>query len=76
MDWAAHLEHLQTILREFNANMIILKLVLIWFFRNSLKPSISAQANKNDCQKDIWDQTIKKAITAEAKTASNLLSLI
>ena len=41
MDWAAYLKHLQTVLREFDADA---KAVLIRLFRNGLKPSIRAQA--------------------------------
>ena len=73
MDWAAHFEHLQTVLREFDANTVILEPVLIRLFRDGLKPSIRAQAKQKVCQNDTWDQAIKKAITAEAKAALNLL---
>ena len=72
MDWSAYLEHLQTVFREFNANAVILEPVLIRLFRNGLRPSIRIQAEQKDCQKDTWDQAIKKAITAEAKAALNL----
>ena len=67
----AHLEHLQTVLQEFDANAVILELVLIRLFRNGFKPSIRSQAKQKGCQKDIWDQAIKKAITVEGKTALN-----
>ena len=55
MNWAAHLEHLQTIFQEFNANTVILKSLLICLFYNGLKPSIYTQANQNSYQKDIWE---------------------
>ena len=73
MDWAAHLEHLQTVLREFNADTVILERVLIRLFRDGLRPSIRAQAKQKGCWKDTWDQAIKKAIMAKAKAALNLL---
>ena len=73
MDWAGHLEYLQTIFREFDANAVISEPVLIRLFRNGLRPSIFAQAKKEGCQKNTLDQAIKKAITAEAKAALNLL---
>ena len=44
MDWAAHLEHLQTIFYKFDTNAVISKLVLIRLYCNSLPPSICAQA--------------------------------
>ena len=53
--------------------MVILEPVLIRLFCNSLRPYIRAQAKQKDCQKNTWDQGIKKAITAEAKAALNLL---
>ena len=55
MDWAAHLKHLQTVLHKFNINVVISKPVLIYLFRDSLKPSISAQAKQEGWRKDIWD---------------------
>ena len=44
MDWAVYLEHLQTVLQEFNADMVILEPVLIRLFCNGLRFSIYAQA--------------------------------
>ena len=44
MDCTAHLEHLQTVFRKFNDNMVISKPVLIQPFCNSLHASICAQA--------------------------------
>ena len=72
MNWAAHLEHLQTILQEFDAHVVILKPVLIRLFCNGLWPFIHAQAKQNTYRKDTWEQAIKKSITAEAKAALNL----
>ena len=73
MDWVAHLEHLQTIFQEFDANAVISEPVVIRLFRDGLRRSIRAQAEQEGRQKDTWDQAIKKAITAEAKAALNLL---
>ena len=72
IDWAAHLEHLQTVLQEFDANAVISEPVLIRLFRNGLKLFIRAQAKQKGHRKDTWNQAIKKAITAEAKAALNL----
>ena len=72
MDLAAHLEHLQTVFRTFDAHAVILVPVLIYLFCNGLRPSIRAQAKQEGCQKDIWDQAIKKAITAEPRATQNL----
>ena len=42
-DWASHLEHLQSILQEFDEEGAPEESDLIWFFREGLKPSINAQ---------------------------------
>ena len=76
MDWAAELEHLQTVFRKFEPNAVILEPVLICLFRNGLWPSIHAQAKQKYCQKDTWDQAIKKAITTKDKTALNIPLLV
>ena len=46
MDWAAYLEHLQTMLKKFDSATALNKEILICYFHNSLKPSIWAQSNK------------------------------
>ena len=74
MDWAAYLEYLQTVFQEFDANVIILKPVLIHLFRNGLKLFIYAQTNQNSYQKNICEEFIKETIIPEAKAALNLLS--
>ena len=55
MDWAAHLEYLQTVLWEFNTNAVISEPVFIRLFCNGLRPSICTQAKQKVCQKDTWD---------------------
>ena len=72
MDWMTHLEHLHTVFREFNANVVILESVLIRLFRDGLRPSIRAPIEQEGRRKDIWDLPIRKAITAEVKAALNL----
>ena len=52
MDWAAYLEHLQTVFPKFNANVVILEPVLIRLFCNSLRSFIRVQAKQKVCQKD------------------------
>ena len=76
MDWAAHLKHLQIVFQEFDADMVISKPFLIRLFCNNLRLSIHAQAKQDGCQKDIWEQAIKKTITAKAKAALNFPSWV
>ena len=74
MDWAAYLKHLQTIVRGFNADMVISEPVPISLFYNSLWLSIHILAKQNGCQTDTYKQAIKKTIIAETKITPNLLS--
>ena len=76
MDWAAHLEHLQTVLKEFNPAATPTEEVLICYFCDSLKPSIRAQINEQGRDLDTWEEAIKKAIDVEAKTACQPQSLM
>ena len=55
---------------------MILETILIRLFCNSLRPSIRTQAKQNGCHKNSWEQAFKKAITANAKAAFNLLSRV
>ncbi len=43
LDWAAHLEHLQAVLKEFDPTGTSNKTILIHYFREGLHPSIRAQ---------------------------------
>ena len=67
MDWAAHLEHLQTVLKEFDPVAAPNEEVLIRYFRDGLRPSIRAQVDEHGRDLDIWEEAIEKAIDAEAK---------
>ena len=55
MDWAAHLEYLQTVFQEYDADKVISELILIRLFSDSLKPSIRAQAKQKGCWKNTWN---------------------
>ena len=66
-DWASHLEHLQSILVEFDADGALVKSNLIRFFREGLKPSIRAQMEPRSQEYDSWDELVEKTVAAEAK---------
>ena len=66
-DWASHLEHLQSILVEFDADGALVKSNLIRFFREGLKPSIKAQIEPRSQEYDSWDELVKKTVVAKAK---------
>ena len=76
MDWAAHLEHLQTVLKEFDPAAAPTKEVLIRYFCDGLRPSIGAQTDERGQDLDTWEKAIKKAIDAEAKAARQPESLM
>lgn len=66
-DWASHLEHLQSILLEFDADGAPEESDQIRFFREGLKPSIKAQMEQRGRESDDGELMIEKAVEAEAK---------
>lgn len=69
MDWAAHLEHLQSILKEFDPSAVPNEETLIRYFRDGLRPSIRAQLDERGRHLDNWEEAIEKAVDPEAKAA-------
>ena len=67
MDWAADLEHLQTVLKEFYSAAAPNKEVLICNCCDGMRPSIRAETNERGQDLDIWEEAIEKIIDAEAK---------
>ena len=76
MDWAAHLNHLQTVLREFDSTTAPNEGVLICYFCDGLRPSIQAQTNEQGQDLDTWKEAIKKSMNAETKAACQPQSLM
>ena len=68
-DWAFHLEHVQSILQEFDKEGALEEFDLIWFFREGFRPSIKAQIEQRGREHDSWEELVKKAIDAEAKAS-------
>ena len=68
-DWASHLEHLQSILMEFDASGAPEESTLIRIFRDGLKPSIAAQMEQRGRENDTWEELVKKTIEVEAKVS-------
>ena len=69
LDWASHLEHLQSILLEFDADGAPGEPTMIRYFREGLKPSIRAEMQQHGRELDSFEDTIQKAVDAEAKAA-------
>ena len=69
LDWTAHLEHLQAVLREFDPATAPNKEIMIRYFREGLRPSIQAQLDARGRDLDSWKEAVKKAVKAEAKAS-------
>ena len=69
LDWAAHLEHLQSILLEYNPVGAPTKPTMLRYFQKSLKPSVLAKLEYWDLELESFDQIVKNAIDVEAKLA-------
>ena len=68
-DWAAHLEYLQSILLEFNADGAPKEGTMIRYFREGLKPSIWAEIEQRSRELDSFKELVEKAVDAKAKAA-------
>ncbi len=66
-DWASHLEHLQSILLEFDADGAKEESDLIRFFWEELKSCIKAEMEQRGRELDNWEEIVEKAIGAKAK---------
>ncbi len=67
LDWAAHLEHLQVMLKEFDPTNASNETTLIRYFREGLRPSIRAQLDYWGRDLDGCEKVVKKADDVEAK---------
>ena len=66
-DWAAHLEHLQSILLEFDADCAPSEGQLCHTFYDGLRPSVKLWIGEEGRQQLSWDDLISAANRAEAK---------
>lgn len=69
LEWAAHLEHLQSILTEFDSVGAPREITMIRYFREGLKPSIKAKMDQRGRELDSFEELVEKAVEAEAKAA-------
>ena len=66
-DWAFHLQHLQSILSEFDPIRTPNKLTMICYFRKGLKPSIKVEMELQDRESMDFEEMVQRAVNAEAK---------
>ena len=69
LDWASHLEYLQSILQEFNPDGAPGEPTMVRYFREGLEPSIQAKIEHRGCELDSFEELVEKANDAEAKAA-------
>ncbi len=67
LDWAAHLEHLQVVLKEFDPTSAPNETTLIRYLREGLRLSIRAQLDYRGRNLDDWEEVVEKAGDVEAK---------
>ena len=67
LDWAAHLEHLQAVLRDFDPEAAPTGQIMIRCFLEGLKPSVRAQMDTRGRDLNSWEEAVEKAVNAEAK---------
>ena len=67
LDWVAHLEHLQSILLEYDPVGAPIKSTMLRYFREGLTPSVLAELKYRDLELKSFNQMVKKAVNAKAK---------
>ena len=67
LNWAAHLKHLQAVLREFDPAATPNEEIMIRYFQEGLRPSVRAQLDARGRDLDSWEEAVEKAVNAEAK---------
>ena len=73
-DWAAHVEYLQSILIEFDPEYAPEEDTMIRYFWKGLCPLVRVKIEQRGQELDSFEELVKKAVDAEAKTALRLRS--
>ena len=69
LDWVAHLEHLQSILLEYNPVRTPTESTMLRYIREGLKPSVLAELGYRDLELESFNQMVKKVVDAKTKSA-------
>ena len=67
LEWAAHFEHLQSILLAYDPVVAPAKPTIFIYFREGLQPSILAKLQNKDLKLESFVQIVKKAVVTKAK---------
>ena len=70
LEWAVHLEHLQSILLAYNPVKAPIKPTMFRYFRKGLRLSILVELQNEDLELGSFPQIVKKAVVAEAKAST------
>ena len=65
-DWASHLEHLQSILIEFDPLAAPTESTMVRYFEEGLKPSIKAEIDQDASHLDNYEELVVKIVKAKA----------
>ena len=68
------MEHLPTVLQEFDSVAAPNEDTMIRYFQEGLQPSIQAQLDVRDRDLNSWDEVIDKTVDAKAKASLQALS--
>ena len=68
-DWAFYLQHLQSILSEFDLIRTPNKLTMICYFRKDLKPFIKTEMEQQDRESMDFKEMVQKTLNTEAKAS-------
>ena len=66
-NWASHLEHLQSILIEFDPVAAPTKSTIVKYFEEGLKPFMKAKMDQDATYLDNYEELVAKAVRDEAK---------
>ena len=67
LDWAAYLEHLKSILLEYDLARALGEPIMLSYFREGLRPSIRVELEHWDLKLESFKQLVKKIVEAEGK---------
>ena len=67
-NWASHLEHLQSILIEFDSAATLTESTMVRNVEKGLKPFIKAEIDQDAPHLDNYKELIAKAVRVEAQT--------
>ena len=68
-DWVFHLEHLQSILMEFDLAAAPTESTMVRYFEDGLKPFIKAEMDQDATHLNDYEELVAKAVRAEAKVS-------